>query len=180
MMSKNPSPNLTPTGAVYFPLAANAHALVTGSALAGIRARMKTASILYDHVLIEAGKLEIQAGPTGARRSKLGPRLDGAYAWQTAKRRGGQQKSGFTISAAMEKQYGVPAQGPYHTVVQSLASISWEPTFEPFLPEVGKYPWVIFGAAQPGSEHDKLVKRWKRLDDHIPGLASLFPDRFVR
>jgi hypothetical protein len=65
-------------------------------------------------------------------------------------------------------------------VVQSLSAISWEPTFEPFLPEVEKCPWVSFGVAQTGSEHDKLVKRWKQLDNHIPDLTKLYPDHFVR
>ena len=61
------SPFKPPTGSVFFPLASNAHALVTGAPLASIRARLKASSLLYSHVLIESGRMSIQAGPNGAQ-----------------------------------------------------------------------------------------------------------------
>ncbi len=93
-------PYLRPSGEVFFPLASNAHALVTGGSLASVRARIKIASLLYGRVLLEVGQLSIQAGPHGSQTWRHQTRPDAPAPWQTPKDRGRGQASPLSLSMA--------------------------------------------------------------------------------
>ena len=176
------SPFKPPTGSVFFPLASNAHALVTGAPLASVRARLKASSLLYSHVLIESGRMSIQAGPNGAQAWRHQTQPGEVVRWQTPKDRNRAQRAPITLSIARETTPGVPAPGPYHQVLNSATSICWMPTFEPFEKELPKgCDWISFGMSGPISpEFEKLADRWKRLDDKNQALLRLVPEDFVR
>ncbi len=173
---------IPPTGYVFFPLATNAHALVTGSPVGSVRSRMKTASLLYDRVYLEGGSMSIQAGPQGASSLRQKHNPGRPAAWQTPKGRKRGQDAPFSLAIARETTRGVPAAGPYHQVLHSETSICWRPTFEPFIYELPpSCDWIIPG--YPGgmaNEFKKLEDRWKRQDDANGALARLVPEHFVR
>ncbi len=176
------APFRPPTGSVFFPLASNAHALVTGAPLASVRARLKASSLLYSHVLIESGRMSIQAGPNGAQAWRHQTQPGEEVRWQTPKGRNRAQQARISLAIARETTPGVPAPGPYHQMLNSATSICWMPTFEPFLEELPKgCDWVTFGLPGPvAPEFDKLADRWKRLDDKNQALLRLVPENFVR
>jgi hypothetical protein len=182
MVPPTPIPFVPPTGKVFFPLASNAHALVTGGPIASVRARLKVSSLLYENVLVEAGQMSIQAGPNGAQSWRRSNRPDSVAAWQTPMGRKRGQAVPFTLAMARETTPGVPAPGPYHTVLHSKTSICWMPTFEPFKQELpSACDWIIFGNPSDLSEDfGKLADNWKRSDDRNGALKRLVPESFVR
>ena len=176
------APFRPPTGSVFFPLASNAHALVTGAPLASVRARLKTSSLLYSQVLIESGRMSIRAGPNGAQAWRHLTQPGEDVRWQTPKGRNRAQQAPITLAIARETTPGVPAPGPYHQVLNSATSICWTPTFEPFEEELPKdCDWISFGVPGPLTpEFEQLAARWKRLDENNEALLRLVPERFVR
>jgi len=132
MSDTQPTSQARPSGVVFFPLASNAHALIAGGPVATVRSRLKVASLLYDTVLIEAGDMNVSAGPHGSFAVKTPHSSEKSYGWQTAKNRGVAQGGPFHVSFAPEAQPGIPATGPFHQVLHSQTSISWRPTLEPF------------------------------------------------
>lgn len=171
-----------PSGDVFFPLASNAKALISGRPIASVRARLKLASLLYDRVLIEAGRMIIQAGPTGSSAFRMPGDPNTAPAWQTAKSRKVAQANPFAIGMAPESTPGVPAQGSYHAVVQSETSICWQPTLEPFARELPSgCDWIHFGHPGPiPPQFEKLGQGWVWRDDANDALRQLIPEHFVR
>lgn len=180
--SPDPIPYVPPSGDVFFPLASNAHALVTGSPLGSVRARMKVSSLLYNRVLLEAGQMSIQAGPHGAQAWRHQTRPDAPARWQTPTGRNRGQAVPFSLSMAKETTPGVPAPGPYHQVLHSETSICWLPTLEPFQEELPpKCDWIVLGyPSGMAPEFEKLADRWKRSDDKNAALTRLVPEHFVR
>jgi hypothetical protein len=94
---------------------------------------MKVSSLLYDEVLLEAGSMRIQAGPSGATAFRLRGSTDRAVPWQTPGGRSREQGSSFSLTMAAETTPGVPSAGPYREILHSETSISWQPTLEPFI-----------------------------------------------
>lgn len=170
------------TDRVYFPLASNAHALMTGASLASVRARLKTSSLLHGQVLIESGTMDIRAGPSGSktRRAQIQPNEDPR--WQTPTRRSRAQQARISLAISLETVPGVPAQSPYHQLLSSETSICWMPTFEPFRDELPKgCDWVSFGIPSAATSRvTELVDRRKRLDEKNQALLRLVPEGFVR
>ena len=183
MASSNFSEPFRPAqGSVFFPLASNAHALVTGASVASVRARLKMSSLPYNQVLIESGQMHIQAGPDGSQTWRSQPHPDTKSKWQTPRARKNGQKAPFSLAVAREAVEGVPAIGPYHQVLHSETSIFWMPTFEPFKYEFpSRCDWVSFGEFGPvNPELQKLADRWKHLDNKNESLIRLVPKNFVR
>ena len=177
-----PIPYVPPTGNVFFPLASNAHSLVTGSPVGSVRSRMEVSSLLYDNVLLEGGSMSIQAGPRGASSWRHGHRPDSPVAWQTPKGRRVAQDASISVAIAREATPGVPAPGPYHEVLHSETTICWMPTLEPFVHELpSSCDWIVLGyPSDMADEFKKLEDRWKRRDDANGALARLVPEHFVR
>lgn len=174
--------SLPRSGDVFFPLASNAKALITGGPMASVRARLKVASLVYDRVLVEAGRMDIQAGPSGSSALRMPHDPNAPAAWQTPLGRKAMQGHPFSIAMAPESTPGVPATEPYHTVVQSETSISWQPTFEPFTKELPSgCDWIHFGRPGPvAPQFEQLGREWERQDDRNEALERLVSERFVR
>jgi hypothetical protein len=75
------------TGTTFFPLRSNAHALVAGAPARSVVRRIKIAALMHDHVLVEDGAVEIQAGPAGTVENWQPPGADAPQRWQGARRR---------------------------------------------------------------------------------------------
>ena len=180
--SPHPVPYVPPSGDVFFPLASNAHALITGSPIGSVRARMKIASLLYNRVLLEAGQMSIQAGPDGAQAWRDASRRDSPARWQSPKERNRRQAAPFSSSIARETTPGVPAPGPFHQLLHSDTSICWLPTLEPFQQELpSKCDWILLRyPSKLAPEFEKLADRWKRSDGRNVALTHLVPENFVR
>lgn len=168
---------------VLFPLRSNSQALVAGAGVASVRRRLKTASILYDRILLEGGSVHIMAGPTGnlttASPFQVGhmrSRWDSTSARHTAK---GHQ---FSLSVATNTTLGVRPNAPYGPVVRSEATISWDVSLEPFLGELpGDCDWIGFaGLRKPGEVDERRVKDWQWRDSRNNRLLDAIPVSFVR
>lgn len=170
------------TSEVFFPLASNAHSLVTGSGVRNVRSRLKITSLLYNRVLIESGQMTIQSGPTGSVVFRDPPGSDQAQRWQTPIGRNRAQAAQISLAMGPEMVPGVPSAGPYHEVVHSETSICWLPTLEPFKAELPPgCDWIIFGRpAEVPAEFRRLADQWKRIDDDNAALERLVPEQFVR
>jgi hypothetical protein len=181
-MAPTPVPFVPPSGDVFFPLASNAHALVTGGPVANVRARMKVCSLLYDRVLLEAGDMTIQAGPHGSSAFRHRTDTTSPRSWQTPRGRKRGQDVPFSLAIASETTPGVPAPGPYRQVLHSETSICWLPTLEPFQNELpAPSDWIVFGApSDMAPEFKKLEDQWKRWDGRNDALIRLVPENFVR
>lgn len=170
------------TSTVLFPLASNAHALISGGPVANVRSRLKIASLVYETVLMEAGEMNVSAGPQGSFATRTGYASDRLFKWQTPKGRGTAQAKPFHVSFAAESQPGVPAKGPFHQILHSPTTISWRPTLEPFRHELpAGCDWIHFGTPQHSSKAvTDIAAEWKRFDDQNGALQRLVPESFVR
>lgn len=175
-------PYVPPTGSVFFPLASNAHSLMTGSSVGSVRSRMKISSLLYENVLLEGGSMSIQAGPDGASWWRHVHDPDRPAAWQTPKGRKVGRDAPISVTIARETTPGIPAPGPYHSILHSETSICWLPTMEPFVQELPpSCNWIVLGyAGDMADEFKNLECRWKRRDDANGALARFEPEHFVR
>jgi hypothetical protein len=178
----DPAPLVRSSGDVFFPLASNAHALISGSAVSTVRSRLKVSSLFYNRFLVEGGQMSIQAGPQGSSAWRHGHDPESEAKWQTPSGRKRAQEVPFSLSMAEETHYGVPAPGPYRQVFSSQTSIDWRPTFEPFQKELPPdCDWVVFGNPEPmRPESKKLADKWKRFDDRNGALNRLVSENFVR
>ena len=88
----------------------------------------------------------------------------------------------FSLAMGKESTPGVPSVGPYQTILQSDTSISWEPTFEPFLGELpDRCDWIVFGKPTDLSANlEKIERQWRQVDEASPALTRLLPESFVR
>lgn len=165
--------------AVYFPLASNAHSLLTGAALEGVRRRLKLSSLLYDQVFLESGSMQIQAGPTGAMVWR-GSGRDPDATWQTPGHRSNLQGAEFSLS--LGPSGAPPGSEEMHVALRSESAIAWAPTFEPFRLELPKSAdWIQFGQFQTLSPDEKrIVETWRRHDDNNAEIARRLPDGLVR
>ena len=167
------------TRRVYFPLASNAHSLLTGAPLDSVRRRMKLASLLNDEVLIEGGSMQIQAGATGATawRNLIAAEEP---AWQTPTERGRLQGSEFTIS--MGPTGTTPDSAEMREVMRSRSAIGWAPTFEPFRSELSNSAaWVRFGGFDAlDAEEKQGAKVWRTRDGSNAAIERRLPDAIVR
>ena len=175
-------PFVPPSGDVFFPLSSNAHALVAGGAVASVRARMKVSSLLYDRVLLEAGTMRIQAGPHGASTSRQPSSPDRPAGWQTPRGRKRGQDAPISVAIALETTPGVPAPGPYRSIVHSATSICWLPRSEPFAQELpASCDWIGLGhPSEMADAFKQFEDQWKRWDDANGALFRLVPEDFVR
>jgi hypothetical protein len=167
---------------VFFPLASNAHALVSGAPVESVRARLKVASLLYDGVLIEAGRRLVVAGPDGSFTWRMGYPPDQAPSWQTAQARHAGQSGPFALAMGPEKEPGVASDGPLQEVLRSATSICWEATLQPFAAELpAACDWISFGVlAKPTDEVQRVAEQWKKRDNGNAALERLVPEGFVR
>src|SRR5438105_1472750 len=155
---------------------------MSGRPVGSVRARLKTASLLYGRVLLEAGSMTIRAGPTGASAFRHSSGSGPEPAWPTPRARRRAQQVPFAVAMARETTPGVPAPGPYHTVLQSDTTISWHPTLEPFVQELpADGDWIVLGhPSEPAPEFRRLQDQWRRQDDRNEALTRLVPEHFVR
>lgn len=181
-MAPAPVSFVPPSGDAFFPLASNAHALVTGGPVGNVRARMKVCSLLYDRVLLEAGDMTIQAGAHGSSAFRHRTDTGSPRAWQTPHGRRHGQDVPFSVAMAPETTPGVPAPGPYRQVLHSETSICWLPTLEPFRNELlAQCDWIVLGfPSEMAPEFKKLEDQWKRWDGRNDALIRLVPEHFVR
>jgi hypothetical protein len=165
---------------VYFPLASNAHSLLTGRGVESVRSRLKIASLLYENVLVHSGQLRIQAGPTGSRTWHTPYDEQGPGRWQSSIARRREQVHPFTISVAPESSPGVRS-GPFQPVVHSETTISWDATFDPFRNELSRESsWIEFVYPhEPGAEVKRVADRFTHADESNPELEALLPHHFV-
>ena len=157
--------------------------MVTGASVAALRRHIKFASVFYDRVQLEAGSVDIVAGPTAAACMRLSPYNGGRKArWQTPRERGAAQRAPFTIGFGREEVPGVPATH-IDTVAVSDTTIHWVATFHPFERELPTgCDWIVYGSLQsedPQQTQD-LAKHWAAIDAFNPALMSTIPVKFAR
>lgn len=150
--------------------------------MASVRRRLKMASIAYETLLLESGAWEVSAGEGGTFTMYYPTADDGLYPWQTPRDRGEGQSGRFTLSVAPEETPGQAASGPYTTVVDTIPSISWRATLEPFWLEIrDDAPWVRYVVLKPlTKEMDHLARQWRASDERGEILAQRLPDHFSR
>lgn len=167
---------------VMIGLGSNAHSLLAGAPIASVRRRLKVASLLYDHVVLEAGTFDVQAGPGGAAAFRLPTRPGAPAAWQTARQRGAVEGGTFTIGVAGEVAPGVPAEA-FTTVLATESVIYWRATLEPFLSELpAGCDWVgVVDRPKPiPAEVGAMAKHWTSIDKANAVLAKKFDANHVR
>ncbi|MHB8488959.1 MAG: hypothetical protein ACYDCS_07160 [Candidatus Dormibacteria bacterium] len=168
---------------LYLPLHSNAKALVAGAGVASVRRRLKTASLLFDRIILEGGSIDVTAGPNGAWSGQVpfDKRTIRSH-WDTPAARRAKAGKPFSVSMGQETVPGVPSTGPYTVVMQSDASIAWDVSFEPFVAELSaKCDWMGFTVAPLLSdENDRLVRAWKWRDERNEHLVDALPIPFVR
>jgi hypothetical protein len=152
------------------PLRANAHSLLAGAPVAALRRRLKFASLLYDRLFLETGIYTASAGPNGSSGFVDPPTATHPARWQSpAERRAGTGNSFMVLVGG-------------RVAVQSVASISWSATLQPFADELPQgIDWVDFvRPPKPTGQVQQLVQRWTWDDQRNPALESAIPVRFVR
>lgn len=158
-------------GDVFVPLRSNAKSLVVGPGVAALRKRLKTASILFDSVLLEGGGLMISAGPGGTITLSGGD--EERFQRLAARRTGPGHRFHLQLAAS--------SGGPMQKVIDSEAVLTWEPTLMPFKrelpPECDWFRWVK--APEPHGLKE-LAERWCRLDADNAVLAREISDPFSR
>jgi hypothetical protein len=163
------------------PLRSNASGLVAGSPVDTVRRRLKTASILFDRILLEAGVYRLQAGPGGSFAVLDPPRPDEEPRWQTAAARHAAQAESFGLAMGRETTPGVPA-AVAHAVMSSEATISWAATLQPFARELpADTGWIGFTRTpEPVNDMRRVKDRWDQTDKRNPALERAIPEQFVR
>lgn len=159
---------------VYFPLRSNAHALVRGAPIESVRRRLKLASLLFDRVLLEAGKISIAAGPTGYVEWPV----SSVPGWQSPRRR----RKGARVGLAFRRDDEPP--GVLHSAFNTEGIIQWEPTLEPFADELpgAAIEWLSFGTVRPEAlaRVQAAVSAAAREDGRSEHFRRAFPDDMVR
>lgn len=168
---------------VLFPLRSNSQALVAGAGVASVRRRLKTASILYDRILLEGGSVHIMAGPTGGLTTASSFQVEHLRSrWDSASARHKAKGHQFSLSVATDTTPGVPPSVPYGPVVRSEATISWDVSLEPFFGELPRgCDWIGFASLRkPGAVDEHRVKDWQWRDSRNNRLLEAIPVGFVR
>ena len=163
---------------LWVPLRSNAHSLLAGAPVQGLRRRLKQAAISYDEVLLEGGALSITAGPSGRVEMPL-PDED-SVAFQTAHHRHVAKGRRFHLSLGTEEVEGVPAS-EMRTFINSETSIIWAPTLQPFARELPRsVDWMKYVTSPTTAAIKKTTGEWRRRDDRNDALRQLLPESFVR
>ena len=159
-------------------LRSNAYTLLTGQPVAGMRRRLKFASLFYDRLLLETGIFRVNAGPTGSSSFIVPPGENDSPRWQTPAQRHAGTGVPFSVMVTPE---GRPEAAP-RTAVASVASVSWTATLHPFADELPPgTDWVDFvKSVDPADEVRRTAQRWTRADERNPALENAIPVRFAR
>jgi hypothetical protein len=167
--------------ALLVPLRSNGSALLAGSPVEPVRRRLKTASISFDQIFLEAGTYRLQAGPGGSFAVVDPPRPDKEPRWQTSAQRHAEQTSSFGLAVGRETTPGVPA-AVMHGVISSEATASWVATLEPFARELpADTDWIGFTRTpEPANNMRRVKDRWDQIDKRNSALERAIPEQFVR
>jgi hypothetical protein len=164
------------------PLRSNASTLLTGRPIAAMRRRLKFASVYHDRLLLEAGILTVQVGPSGGSTWLTMPTEQQTVRWQTPRARHLAEQRRFQLAMGRETTPGVPAE-TMSAFIDSETSICWVATLDPFGDELPPgADWVDF-VRSPNSlpgEVGRLATRWRWADERNPALERAMPVRFVR
>ncbi|GAA3518437.1 hypothetical protein GCM10022234_12380 [Aeromicrobium panaciterrae] len=163
---------------LWVPLRSNAHSLLAGAPIQGLRRRLKQAAISYDEVLLESGGLSITAGPSGRIEMPLPD--EGSLAFQTAHQRHVARGQRFHLSLGTEDVQGVAAN-EMRTFINSETSIIWVPTLQPFARELPpSVDWMKYVTSPVTNSIKKTTDDWRRRDERNDALRELLPESFVR
>ena len=167
---------MTEQSSIFFPLRSNAKSLLAGAPAQGVVARLKLASLLYDHVLVEDGEYRIQGGPGGSSRFWMPPE-ESPRSWQLPSERSRGQSSEFTLSM---KPADASADAPAMVILDSPAVVSWRATFEPIKKDLtSAHDWFVFGHADDPRDSGHALARMERALGNHPEVQALLPDHFV-
>jgi hypothetical protein len=163
------------------PLRSNASTLLTGRPIVAMRQRLKYASLLHDHVLLEDDMLRLQAGPGGSWAVVEPVKPQDHVRWQTPKQRHASQAEPFQVSIAPESSPGVPS-GPFMPAMASKGEVSWCATLRPFADEFPRgTDWVTFVRTfDPDGQVGRAASEWTWADERNSALEDAMPGRFVR
>jgi hypothetical protein len=151
--------------------------------VASVRRRLKVASIIFDRVMLEGGSAYITAGPRAAISTNI-PFGRGPLRrhFDTTRARGAAKGQPFSIAMGPEAVPGVPSEGPYQVVAASEASMAWDASLEPFVPELPRTcTWMGFPAiGDVPDELEKQCREWVRRDEKNAALVTAVPVDFLR
>ena len=163
---------------LWVPLRSNAHSLLAGAPVQGLRRRLKQAAISYDEVLLEGGGLSITAGTSG--RIEMPLSAEDLLAFQIAHQRHVAKGRRFHLSLGTEEVEGVPAS-EMRTFINSETSIIWAPTLQPFARELPpSVDWMKYVTSPITNSIKKTADDWRRRDERNVALHKLLPESFVR
>jgi hypothetical protein len=163
------------------PLRSNGNALLAGRPVESVRRRLKTASISFDQILLEAGVYRLQAGPGGAYAVHELPPHAEEPRWQTAAQRHAAKATSFGLDMGRELFPGVPAP-TVSTVLASETEASWAATLFPFAHELpADTDWIDFiRTRDPAGDMRRLSDKWTDADKRNGALERSVPQRFLR
>lgn len=156
------------------PLRSNAHSLVAGPGVSAMRHRLKFASLVYDHIYLEQGRLRVTVGPTGSMEARIpdDPDVD----FQSSHQRSTKRAPKFVLNIGFDDE-----PESMRTVIHSDATYRWDATLAPFARELpGGTDWVHWGSTSLAGEGKRLAAEWTRKDMESPALVRKWPDHIVR
>ncbi|MFT4264827.1 MAG: hypothetical protein QM572_15690 [Nocardioides sp.] len=159
------------------PLASNADALLAGPRVEDLRRRLKQASINFDSMYLETGRLEVTAGSGGGFRFRG---QGGDADFQTEEERGREQGRRMQFSVGLEDDPGraALAQRPF---METEATISWNATLEPFRRELpAGTDWIHYVSLPSEPSVAERAREWSARDHRSDTLRSELPLSFVR
>jgi hypothetical protein len=163
------------------PLRSNASALLAGGPVESVRRRLKTASISFDQILLEAGVYRLQAGPGGAYAVHEWPPGSEVTRWQTASQRHAAKDGSFGLDMGRELTPGVPAP-LVSNVLASETEAAWAATLHPFKYELpADTDWIDFTRTRPPvGGLRRLSDEWTDADKRNGALERSIPPQFLR
>jgi hypothetical protein len=163
------------------PLRSNGSALLAGRPVESVRRRLKTASISFDQIHLEAGVYRLQAGPGGSYSVHEPPRPDEAPRWQTAAQRHAAKATSFGLDMGRELVPGVLAP-TVSTIMSSEIEAFWAATLQPFAYELpADTDWIDFVRTRdPAGEMWRLSNEWVEADKQNGALERSVPQIFLR
>jgi len=146
-----------------------------------MRRRLKFASLYHDRLLLEAGILTVQGGPSAWTSMVTQPTKQYPARWQTPRERNLAQQQRIQWAVGRETTPGVPAD-TMHQFLDSETTVNWVATLHPFADELPPSAgWVHFvPTGNLPSQADTLATRWTWADERNPCLEQAMPVRFVR
>jgi hypothetical protein len=166
---------------IVFPLRSNANSLVAGSGVAALRRRVMAASLVYDTVFLEQGRLEMTVGPRGSSALSVPDEPDAT--WQTPAQRSVKNGPRFSLSISPHDPTLAPGQAPAQMtqVLESAVTYHWDATFAPFAREVPPgQDWLNWLVSDIQGKGKQLAAQWSRRDMDNPALRRQWPDTLVR